>query len=326
MPVKASRVDLFNQLSRCFENYEADHPRCFPCLSECTDIIVASDDSGGHQAADFSAFSFLIFDWNASEKWSVLSSNVRERFLAHGNQEMGYKKLPNKNKNRALGKQRALVPFLEAADCINGMAITFLVSKRVGSVLEPGGVEYLQKIAPALAGWKLGTIEKLYRVQTFLAFLLAGLCRPGQRTYWLTDDDEIAANSKRVVAAAEMLRNFSRSHFARDILLGSVDTVNSVDAKIAGPTKDLASIPDLIGGALVEAWSASSKNGFSSNSTSKPVALSQAIPEKAKLIIKWFMQDDKPLRRHVATIDMSENDPTSLHFNWLKFADAVPSV
>lgn len=313
MPVKSSRVDLFNQLSRCFESYENKHPNCFPRLRGCTDIIVASDYSGEHKEADFSAYTFLVFDWNASQRWSIMSSDVRERFLSQGNREMAYKKLDDKC------RQQALVPFLKAADYINGLVITLLVSKRVESVLEPGGVAHLQQIAPSLADWKNGTVEKLYRIQTVLAFLHAGLCHPAQRTYWLTDNDEIAANPERLAIAANMLLCFSRSHFAREICLGSADTVNSMDARIAGAVKDIASIPDLVGGALVDAWSATARGGFARDS-SKSVRMSQEIPEKAKVIIEWFLHDDKPLRRHFAAIDLSEKDPNLLDFNWLKFS------
>lgn len=201
------------------------------------------------------------------------------------------------------------------------MVITLLVSKRVESVLEPGGVKHLQEIAPRLADWEIGTIEKLYRIQTFLAFLLAGLCRSDQRTYWLTDDDEIAANPERLAIAANMLQCFSKSHFAREICLGSVDTVNSMDARIAGDIKDIAAIPDLVGGALVDAWSATDKPGFVGN-LSKSVGMSLQIPEKAKLITEWFLQNDKPLRKHFASIDISKSDPKSLDFNWLRLNEA----
>jgi hypothetical protein len=233
--------------------------------------------------------------------------------LSQGNREMAYKKLADKC------RQQALVPFLEAADDIHGLIITLLVSKRVQSVLELGGVAHLQQIVPALANWKTGTVEKLYRIQTWFAFLHTGLCDPAQRTCWLTDDDEIVGDTKRLATATNMLLSLSRCLFAHEIWLGSADTVNSMDARIAGVAKDIAAIPDLVGGALADAWSATAGNGFECD-LSNLVAMSQEIPEKAKNIIEWFLRDDKPLRRLFAAIDLSEKDPTLLAFNWLKLS------
>ena len=310
MPVKANNVVFFDQLSRCFEKHEKKHPNCFPDLRRCSDIVIASDYSGEHKEIGFSAFSFLLFDWDASEQWSIMSSSVRNRFLSQGKREMAYKKLRDQN------KQRALLPFLEAADQIKGMVITLLVSKRVKSVIEPGGHAHLQKIVPALAGWKSSTIEKLYRVQTLLVFLLAGLCDPHQRIYWLTDDDEIVANPDRLMIAAKMLPCFSNLLFAHNLNLGSVDTVNSMNARIVETAKDITAIPDLVGGALVDAWSATAKNG-STRKVGNFVSEPKEIPKKAKIIMKWFRQDNKPLRRLVAAIDISESNPTLLDFRWL---------
>jgi hypothetical protein len=313
-PVKPSRVglDFFSQLNSYFENYEKKNPNCFPRLRGCKDIIIASDYSGEHEEVDFSAYSFLMFDWNASEQWSIASSDVRKRFLSEGNREMSYKRLADKC------RQRALVPFLKAADHINGLVISLLVNKQIGSVLESGGVAHLQQIAPSLANWKEGAVEKLYRIQTFLAFLHAGLCNPEQRTYWLTDNDQIVANPSRHAVATNMLQCFSRSHFAREICLESIDIVNSMDATIVGAAKDIASIPDLVGGALVDLWSAANKGLARSSSQLIPVP--QEIPEKAKTIVKWFQQDDKPLRRYFAVIDLSEKDKNLIDFRWLKFS------
>ena len=214
-----------------------------------------------------------------------------------------------------------MISFLEAANNINGLLITLLVKKRVQSVLEPGGVAYLREIEPSLADWKNETVEKLYRILGFLAFLHAGLCYSDQRTYWLTDNDEIAANPERLTSAVRMLQRISTDHFARRIHLGSADTVNSMDAKISGQIKDIASIPDLVGGALVDAWSATARCGFAGGS-GKPLRMPKEIPEKAKAIIEWFMQQEKPLRRHFAAIDLLESDPNLLDFKWLRFSEA----
>jgi hypothetical protein len=152
-------------------------------LRDGTDVVVASDYSGEHKSVGFYAFSFVFVDWNASEQWSIASSTVRDKYLAVNNREMAYKKLGDAH------KQAALIPFLAAADQIPGLAITLLVSKRVDSVLEPGGVNYLRQLVPALTNWQDSTLEKLYRVESFLAFLLAGLCRSQQTIATLTDQE-----------------------------------------------------------------------------------------------------------------------------------------
>jgi hypothetical protein len=204
-----------------FQNYQKGNPGCFASYDDCSDIIVVSDYGGEHQQAGFHAYGFLIFDWQSSNKWWVQSSAVRGRFLAARDEEMAYKKLSNGNPERSAAKSSALRPLLEAANELNGIALTFLVSRRVESVLEKGGIQHLQTICDNLCVWRPATVEKLYRIEVFLAFLLAGLCLPEQRIYWLTDDDEIVANPDRIPTARKMLNVLSNFHVKRPLMLRS---------------------------------------------------------------------------------------------------------
>jgi len=103
------------------------------------------------------------------------------------------------------------------------------------------------------------TFEKLFRVAQFVGFLVAGLSRVGQNIWWLTDEDEIVANEQRLQAAMKFLAGASTRFVTH--CLGSLRCMTDACDGGTGFAKDLTSIPDLVAGALAEAWNKSAHDG-----------------------------------------------------------------
>ena len=227
---------------------------------------------------------------------------------------MAYKKFKSDNKEG--GRLKALTPFLQAADQIPGVIFTFLIEKQIGSVIEGDGINDLRNRIPALTNWADSNVEKLYRIQTFVGFLLAGLTRSDQSIYWITDEDAIVANPTYLAIARDLLPRFSKTHFKHDLKLIDMGTVKLLEKNApTGFAMDLAAIPDLVGGTLVDVWNARSKLKVSNAHIQM-----DGIPEKAQVILGWFAQPKHCLKKLAAVLELSGDAAKPLYFRWLKFS------
>jgi hypothetical protein len=85
-------------------------------------VALASDYSGDHKASRFRAYCYSIMDTEASPEWPRRRQSMRQQYLPDG-RRMSFKSLGDKY------RQRALVPFLQAADTIYGHIVCLVVTK-----------------------------------------------------------------------------------------------------------------------------------------------------------------------------------------------------
>lgn len=147
-------------------------------------MIVASDYSGQHKEATHEAYSFLVTTERALNDWLPSLAEFRARWLPD-NRRISFKKL-----NEPV-RWRALPPFLKAVGELYGNLITILIDRRVGSFISGGpdtAIEVFPDCFPDHAS--RGTIEKMLRLASFVALILAGLRRENQMSIWISDHDE----------------------------------------------------------------------------------------------------------------------------------------
>ena len=87
-------------------------------------VLLASDSSGYEKTSNYIAISFIVIDLFSSKEWETKRRNIRQVFLPN-NRRMSFKALNDSY------RQNALIPFLEAANCIDGLLISFLLNKKV---------------------------------------------------------------------------------------------------------------------------------------------------------------------------------------------------
>ncbi|MBK1622258.1 hypothetical protein CKO32_01635 [Afifella marina DSM 2698] len=147
-------------------------------------MVLASDYSGQHKEASHEAYSFLITTDEALIRWLPSLSEFRGQWLPDG-RRISFKKL-----NEPV-RWRALPAFLETVSELEGNLITILVDKRVGSFMS-GGPEATVEAFPDCfdARIKKGTIEKMFRLASFVALILAGFRHQKQVSNWISDHDE----------------------------------------------------------------------------------------------------------------------------------------
>jgi hypothetical protein len=144
-------------------------------------------------------------------------------------------------------------------------------------------------------------LEKLLRTLQFASFFLAGLARPGQTVWWVTDDDAIAPNPERIAEVTTLFATIASHYLDYDLQHFRFGTATTMDDG-SRMIEDLLSIPDLVAGALVHGTLAMQRAGTfprSRISTLMPPALSP----KGTSIMRWFTDKAQPLKRVVYVIE-----------------------
>jgi hypothetical protein len=162
---------------------EAEHPDMLAPVDDGT-MIVASDYSGQHKEATHEAYSFLITNDGALNNWLPSLREFRGRWLPDG-RRISFKKLSEPL------RWRALPAFLQTVGELKGNIITILIDRRIGSFML-GGPESTVEVFPDCfsAHPNRGTVEKMLRLASFVALILAGLRRENQPSNWISDHDE----------------------------------------------------------------------------------------------------------------------------------------
>jgi hypothetical protein len=213
-------------------------------------------------------------------------------------------------------KRAVLEMFLSAANNIAGLSISILVHKAITSLFrESGQIDLGEPGHEEFSHWKETSFEKMLRVVHLVGFFIAGLSRAGQDVLWITDEDEIAANDDRLRELTKLFGNVSSHYIPHNMGHFRCGTTKSDDG--SRQLEDLASIPDLIAGALSEVVVAMNQQGMMP-SNSIFVFRPQNIKAKTAEIMNWFSTNLEPLKRLVYMIEPVENS-TTLSIKRLKF-------
>jgi hypothetical protein len=169
-------------------------------------MVIASDYSGHHKGASHEAYSFLITTGAALDEWLPLLDQFRRQFLPDG-RRLSFKQL------REPVRKRALIPFLETASALRGNVITVLIDQRIESFCQ-GGTQALAEIFPDCfpPTTRKGTIEKMVRLASFIAMLMAGLRKEDQEALWISDHDETLDTFDRREQLGRFVLSYIRSN------------------------------------------------------------------------------------------------------------------
>jgi hypothetical protein len=281
-------------LSESIRSVESGHPGLLPDLRPSKALVVGSDYGGQHRTAQFESFSFVIADVKFCVEWAERRKALRNAKLNDG-RRLGYKSL-NDRKRLSI-----LLPFLTIADQLPGLLVSVLVDKQVSTLFGDGLP--LRKDDPRLSefdGWSPHVVEKFLRIAHLLSFFLAGLSAPGQDVFWISDQDEIVANSVRLHRCVELFCRVASHYLPHSLGNFRLSTTQSDTG--SRDLEDFAAIPDLVCGALCDAVSAMKSAGhLPMSEIIRPLGVS--LPLKATSILNWLSDDRQPLRRLIYVID-----------------------
>lgn len=254
-------------------------------------IYVATDYSGAHKASQYEVLSVLYCDIQHSREWLLIQRGFREQFLPDG-RRMSFKGLNDRYKSNSL------IPFLKGADQIHGVSVSFVISKRIGSLV--GGdalISEFQTRASLVGKWSPTMLEQMLRVVHLVSLLIGGLAKQGQNIYWLSDEDALFDTQARQEDMAKIMSSFT-SHYIPHPLgeLGIATTKIDEGDRIE---EDLVAIPDLVAGALSEMTTtlASSIGSYIPGNIAVPFF--GEFSEKTEQILSWIWEDRHPLTRVV---------------------------
>lgn len=243
-------------------------PGILPDLRSGQTLLLVSDYGGQHAGTVHETFSFLLADLEYCRSWDGMRRDVRTRFL-RDNRRMCYKGMNDRR------KRSALLPFLDAAGSIAGLLATVSIEKEFASDLRLEEAER-DSLPDTVRRWPAHVIRRFIWITHFGAVLIAGLSRKQQSLLWFTDEDDIAANNKRVIDATPLVAGILSNYLAHDMghLRFGTTKCDSGDLFI----EDFAAIPDLAAGALAEIPRVGAVRTM----------LSGRIPWKALNILSWL--------------------------------------
>src|SRR5262249_27871720 len=130
-------------------------------------LLFGSDYSGDHSGSRFRVYGFVIADADASPEWPARCGEVRRSFLVDG-RRMSFKNMNDRH------RRRALVPFLEAAEFLDGHVVAVAVTKDLERLSTGTNTLALWKNLPGLqAKWDARWFEQMVRVAHFFSLFLS---------------------------------------------------------------------------------------------------------------------------------------------------------
>jgi len=148
-------------------------------------------------------------------------------------------------------RQCALIPFLLAADRLNGLCLSIAVNKQIDALC--GGrwiYGQLKKEGILKASWTIESFERMSRTAQFVTLLTAGLCSEGQNVFWISDQDEMFESPQKSDDTLRMLSSYHKTYI--NWPMGSMRVGTTKMGEGDRFEEDFAAISDLAAGALAE--------------------------------------------------------------------------
>jgi hypothetical protein len=261
-------------------------------------IALMSDYGGEHRTSRYDTISILAFDSEARGEWEYRRRQIRSKILKDS-RRMSFKNLAD------CRRKQALLPFLSAANTINGVCATFVIRKEIKHLCSlPEHFNEFQKHVNLEGSWNSKSFDRVIRLVHFVSLLIAGLSHPKQNVYWISDEDCLFANTRCSQDVVNLATYFT-SHYVKYPLGELGIGTTQIDEADLG-LEDLTAVPDLVAGGLAEiATSIAATYGGRI-----PVGLALSLPAKlspkAKVLADWLADDTQSLKRPTICFDLAE--------------------
>jgi hypothetical protein len=167
---------------------------------------------------------------------------------------------------------------------------TVLVDKEFASGLHLAEGER-DSLPVAVRPWPVRLLARFIWIAHVGSVLVAGLSAKRQNLLWITDEDDIVANDKRLIEATPLVAGILSDYLADDLghLRFGTTKRDSGDRLI----EDFTAIPDLAAGALADI----PRSGIIQLDTRLRAPLRGHVPSKALNILSWLGVTSGALRK-----------------------------
>jgi hypothetical protein len=254
-------------------------------------FLMFSDYGGTHKGAQYEVFSYLATTPTGIRAFDAARVRLRQAGLG-AERRMSYKALNDKVRLRSLGE------YLEVADRIAGVLVSFAVDKRAAHRFRE---TYQAETAfGPLAPWATKPFSKLSTIGHLAAIVIEGLRADGQDLTWITDEDEIAANPAKHAEATRLLGHLLNHYCTGDMGHFRFGTTASDTGDLL--IEDLTAVPDLAAAGLNEILS---RVGHPSSRVPERlfIAADGVAPLKIRRIAMWLSDPSTPLTKVNVAID-----------------------
>lgn len=282
----------------------ADRPRPF----DANHLLVGSDYGGHHSGSSYRTYAFLVAS-NLPSPWLTNQRSIRAKYLPDG-RRMSFKRLSDSR------RQESLVPFLQAADELDGHIVVFVVHKSVR--LHPTKKEDIAKWTRLLglsANWRRRAFEEAIRKCHFFSLLVSQWSRPMMDVTWISDEDEFVADEARLDDMQKFSARFSTLYLPHSMRQFAMNTTKIDDE--SREYEDFVAIPDLAAGMLSELSSHLAKSETWYDLQGKTFLNDGEIQAKSELLLDWFWFGSARLKRTCIVIDKSGKQSRVFKLNQL---------
>jgi hypothetical protein len=285
-------------LAKCFDGAVLDRPRRFPNqIPRGKTLVIAADFGGAHAGQLFDTYSFLVLDIERNGGWVEGQRLFRQHVMSSG-RRMAFKSLNDKL------RRNALAPFLSLGNSIDGWLVSFAISKKGRSAFQRTRQD--AALIAELGCWKPGVQERLMRILHLGAFLLSGLSCEGQNVRFVTDHDEIAANTEQLTRLTKLFALISSNFLAHQLGHLRCATAQSDDGTLW--LEDLLAICDLAAGTVCEVATAMGGRHPALQRTVVS-ALPTGLSRKSRRMAAWLSSRTTPLQQITCIVDLSATSP-----------------
>jgi len=272
-----------------------------PELSGST-LYVTSDYSGYDSKSKYFVISILVADLDNSVRWECFRRSVRSTFMADG-RRMSFKKLNDVN------RLKALVPFLEASDEIEGLCLSIGIRKEIKNFyIDKKVFESVQNKGVLKGNWSAKSLENMFRIVHFISIVIAGLAKPNQNIYWISDEDEILANPMRSSDVARLISAFTSMYVKHNLGELGVGTTRLDEGDRL--EEDFAAVADLAAGAISEmltkVGNTNPSFSFYEHEEHEAHELPDYLSKKTEVILAWLGDDCRRLKKSILLFEQAK--------------------
>jgi hypothetical protein len=255
-------------------------------------LYLASDYSGDNSKYDFNVITMVVADFKSWTRWESHRREIRAKHFKHTpSRRMSFKDL-NNDKCR----QAALEPFLDAANQLNGICVTFAVRKHLQGIFDcPHSLEICRSHADLKANWKQKPFSRMLAIVQIVSFLVSSLAKQGQDVLWITDEDDIVANDLFKADVQKMLGNVMETVCMH--ALGKLEFATTALTDARRGVEDFVAIADLVAGATAEGFTSFGKCGPIPTGGESRLSKTTDISSKTKFIWNWLRPGIEPLKK-----------------------------